>query len=165
VGRLAYTTTEERIKREFEIFGALDYVRLVRDPKTEKSRGYAFVTFMRERDANYAIQKADGRKVDGKRILVDREMGRTSERWFPRRLGGGKGGESRRSDADYIVKEVQRELRREQQDLEDLKIREDMKASDQIKSEQAHHSGAKHNAAHLSAAEDDANEEREPGEL
>jgi U1 small nuclear ribonucleoprotein 70kDa len=120
---------------------------------------------MRERDANYAIQKADGRKVDGKRILVDREMGRTSERWFPRRLGGGKGGESRRSDADYIVKEVQRELRREQQDLEDLKIREDMKASDQIKSEQAHHSGAEHNAAHPSAAEDDANEEREPGEL
>lgn len=110
---MSYTTTEERIKREFEIFGAIDYVRLVKDTKSEKSRGYAFVTFVRERDANYAISKADGRKVDGKRILVDREMGRTSERWLPRRLGGGKGGESRRSDADYIVKEVQRDLRRE----------------------------------------------------
>lgn len=132
VGRLAFTTTEERIKKEFEIFGSIDRVRLVMDQK-EKSRGYAFVTFFRERDANYAIQKADGRKVDGRRILVDREMGRTSERWFPRRLGGGKGGESRRSEADYIVKEVQRELRHEQEVLEDKKKDEEVKASDQAK--------------------------------
>ena len=54
VGRLAYATTEDRIKREFEIFGAIDTVRLVKNLQG-KSRGYAFVTFMRERDANYAI--------------------------------------------------------------------------------------------------------------
>lgn len=57
VGRLNYTTTEERLRKEFELFGSVDTVRLVRDLKG-KSRGYAFVTFMRERDADYAIHKA-----------------------------------------------------------------------------------------------------------
>lgn len=112
VGRLAYITTEDRIRREFEIFGAIDHVSLVKNLKG-KSKGYGFVTFKRERDADYAIQRADGRKVDGRRILVDREMGRTSKKWYPRRLGGGKGGETRRAETDYIVEEVQRELRRE----------------------------------------------------
>lgn len=54
MGRLSYSTTEERLKREFEIFGAIDRVRLVKDLKGQ-SRGYAFVTFMREREADYAI--------------------------------------------------------------------------------------------------------------
>jgi U1 small nuclear ribonucleoprotein 70kDa len=78
-----------------------------------KSRGYAFVTFTRERDADYAISKADGRRVDGKRILVDRELGRTKMTWVPRRLGGGKGGETRRADTDYLVEEVLREIKKE----------------------------------------------------
>lgn len=51
------------------------------------------MTFKHERDADYAILKADGRKIDGRRILVDRELGRTKKQWLPRRLGGGKGGE------------------------------------------------------------------------
>ena len=105
VGRLAYTTTEARIRQEFEIFGTIDHVRLVTDLKG-KSRGYAFVTFTRERDADYAISKGDGRRVEGRRILVDRELGRTKMSWVPRRLGGGKGGETRRAETDYLVEEV-----------------------------------------------------------
>jgi U1 small nuclear ribonucleoprotein len=81
---------------------------------------------MREREADFAISKADGRRIDGRRILVDRELGRTKKSWVPRRLGGGKGGETRKADTDYLVEEVMRELRREQQDLED-KRREELK--------------------------------------
>jgi hypothetical protein len=33
----------------------------------------------------------DGRKIDGKRVLVDVERGRTVPNWRPRRLGGGLG--------------------------------------------------------------------------
>ena len=54
IGRLNYETTEERLKKEFELVGQIDSVRLVRDKKG-KSRGYAFCTFKRERDADYAI--------------------------------------------------------------------------------------------------------------
>jgi U1 small nuclear ribonucleoprotein len=33
----------------------------------------------------------DGRKIDGKRVLVDVERGRTVPNWRPRKLGGGLG--------------------------------------------------------------------------
>ena len=52
VGRLNYNTTEERIKREFEIYGTVEHVRIVTDRNTKKSKGYAFVEFRNERDAD-----------------------------------------------------------------------------------------------------------------
>lgn len=36
-----------------------------------------------------AVREADGIKVDGTRIVVDVERGRTVKEWLPRRLGGG----------------------------------------------------------------------------
>jgi U1 small nuclear ribonucleoprotein len=51
---LSFVTTEERLKKEFELFGTIDRVRLVKNLQG-KSKGYAFVTFTRERDADYAI--------------------------------------------------------------------------------------------------------------
>uniref|UniRef100_A0A914ZRT4 RRM domain-containing protein n=1 Tax=Parascaris univalens TaxID=6257 RepID=A0A914ZRT4_PARUN len=38
-----------------------------------------------------AYKKADGMKIDGRRVVVDYERGRTQKSWLPRRLGGGKG--------------------------------------------------------------------------
>jgi U1 small nuclear ribonucleoprotein len=38
-----------------------------------------------------AYKRADGMKIDGRRIVVDYERGRTNKAWLPRRLGGGKG--------------------------------------------------------------------------
>ena len=123
VGRPAYVTNEDRLRREFEIFGPIDKVRLVHNLQG-KSKGYAFVTFARERDADNAFSRADGRKIDGRRILVDRELGRTKRTWVPRRLGGGKGGESRRAESDYLVEDVAREIRREQMEQDDKRKEE-----------------------------------------
>lgn len=52
VGRLNYATTEERLKREFEIYGPVEWVRVVKNKFTKKSRGYAFVEFRNEKDAD-----------------------------------------------------------------------------------------------------------------
>ena len=38
-----------------------------------------------------AYKSADGKKIDGRRVLVDVERGRTVKGWRPRRLGGGLG--------------------------------------------------------------------------
>jgi U1 small nuclear ribonucleoprotein 70kDa len=47
----------------------------------------------------------DGRRIEGKKIIVDRELGRTRKDWLPRRLGGGKGDSRRdRKDEDLIRK-------------------------------------------------------------
>lgn len=38
-----------------------------------------------------AYKQGDGKKIDGRRVLVDVERGRTVPNWRPRRLGGGLG--------------------------------------------------------------------------
>ncbi|KAL9464470.1 hypothetical protein AB3S75_002135 [Citrus x aurantiifolia] len=91
VARLSYETTESKIKREFESYGPIKRVRLVTDKETNKPRGYAFIEYMHTRDMKAAYKQADGRKLDGRRVLVDVERGRTVPNWRPRRLGGGLG--------------------------------------------------------------------------
>ncbi|KAJ3414116.1 hypothetical protein HDV05_007060 [Chytridiales sp. JEL 0842] len=96
VGRLSYTTTEKYLRREFEQFGPIISVRIVREKNEDgsegKSKGYAFIEFEREKDLTIAYKEADGIKLDGRRIVVDVERGRTVKGWKPRRLGGGLGG-------------------------------------------------------------------------
>lgn len=100
--------TENDLRREFETFGTIERVRIVRDKKN-RSRGYAFIVYERERDMkgtcnlilvwnisahtlSAAYKESDGLHIMGKRILVDVERGRTVRGWKPRRLGGGLGG-------------------------------------------------------------------------
>ena len=114
VGRLNYDTTQDRLYKEFNIFGSVEGVHIVKDTKTQKSRGYAFVEFRDERGAEDAVRRADGRKIDGYKIIVDREFGRTKKGWYPRRLGGGKG-EARKNRADeYEIRKLQREIDEEE---------------------------------------------------
>lgn len=53
VGRLNYETTEDTIRKHFDqCAGDVVHVHIVRDVKTDKSRGYAFVEFSDERGAD-----------------------------------------------------------------------------------------------------------------
>ena len=64
------------------------------------------------------MRRGDGRRVDERRIIVDRELGRTKSNWLPRRLGGGKG-ECRRDRRDEEVRqELQKQILREKADKE-----------------------------------------------
>jgi len=92
VARASYDTSESKIKREFEEYGPIKKIRLIHDSKTGKPRGYAFIEFEKEKDMRNAYKLADGKKIDGRRVLVDVERGRTVKGWRPRRFGGGLGG-------------------------------------------------------------------------
>jgi len=92
VARASYDTSESKIKREFEDYGPIKKIRLIHDSKTGKPRGYAFIEFEKEKDMRNAYKLADGKKIDGRRVLVDVERGRTVKGWRPRRFGGGLGG-------------------------------------------------------------------------
>ncbi|PWY97124.1 RNA-binding domain-containing protein [Testicularia cyperi] len=95
LGRLAYDVTEKDLHREFDMYGPIDQIRIVRD-KEGKSRGYAFVSYERERDMKAAYKDAEGIKINGRRVMVDVERGRTVKDWKPTRLGGGLGGSARK---------------------------------------------------------------------
>ncbi|KAG8195597.1 hypothetical protein JTE90_017895 [Oedothorax gibbosus] len=111
VARVNYNTSEAKLRREFEIYGQVKKVSIVHD-KSGKPRGYAFIEYDRERDMHTAYKHADGKKIDGRRVLVDVERGRTVKGWLPRRLGGGLGG-TRRGGPDVNVKHSGREETRE----------------------------------------------------
>ncbi|KAL1949802.1 hypothetical protein VTO73DRAFT_8683 [Trametes versicolor] len=91
ISRLHKNASESDLRREFESFGSIERVRIVRD-KNGRSRGYAFIVFERERDMKAAYKESDRLHIMGKRVLVDVERGRTVRGWKPRRLGGGLGG-------------------------------------------------------------------------
>lgn len=46
-----------------------------------KPRGYAFIEYEHKEDMKNAYKMADGRKVEGRRVLVDVERGRTVPGW------------------------------------------------------------------------------------
>ncbi|KAK0193604.1 hypothetical protein F5146DRAFT_1134340 [Armillaria mellea] len=98
ISRLHKSANENDLRREFEGYGTIERVRIVRDKKG-RSRGYAFVVYERERDMKAAYKESDGLHIMGKRILVDVERGRTVRGWKPRRLGGGLGGRPKRVEA------------------------------------------------------------------
>ncbi|CAG8548940.1 7491_t:CDS:2, partial [Paraglomus occultum] len=92
VARMNYDITEKDLRREFEMYGPIENIRIVKAKTSGKPKGYAFIEFEREKDMKAAYKDADGLKLVGKRILVDVERGRTVKGWRPRRLGGGLGG-------------------------------------------------------------------------
>lgn len=91
VSRLSYDTNEKKLRREFELYGPIRSIRVVTDAEG-KSRGYAFVEYDNEKDAETAVRKSEGKRIDGRKILCDVERGRTVKNWRPMRLGGGMGG-------------------------------------------------------------------------
>lgn len=92
IGRLNFSTNEDTLRRKMEQFGRVKRVNVVHNIKSGKPRGYAFIEFDKERELKEAYDRADGMKIDDKRIVVDFERGRLDKDWRPRRLGGGLGG-------------------------------------------------------------------------
>ena len=54
----------------FSNYGKLKDVHLVMDRETNKSKGFAFVTFSRNKDANKAVRELQGYDLKGRKITV-----------------------------------------------------------------------------------------------
>lgn len=87
VTNLPFETVEKRLQHELEQFGPVISIFMPKD-RHGVPRGYAFVEFENESDMKLAYREANGMRIDGRRILVDVERGRTVEEWFPNRLNG-----------------------------------------------------------------------------
>jgi heterogeneous nuclear ribonucleoprotein A1/A3 len=70
IGGLEMDVTSEELKEVFEEFGEIIESRVIKDRYTKQSRGFAFITFKREEDADTAIAEADGGELDGVPIRV-----------------------------------------------------------------------------------------------
>lgn len=84
VGNLAFQTGEDEVRTEFETYGQVDKVTLVRDRDTGQSRGFAFVEMSNDEEAERAIAGVNGKNLDGRTLNVNEAR--------PKREGGGFGG-------------------------------------------------------------------------
>ena len=88
VDNLTYRTTPEDLKRAFEKYGEVGDVYIPRDRFSRESRGFAFIRFFHNRDAEDAMESMDGAIVDGREMRVQlAKYGRPSE---PPRRGPGR---------------------------------------------------------------------------
>lgn len=70
VDNLTFRTTVESLRRVFEKYGDVGDVYIPRDRYTQESRGFAFVRYYDERDAEDAIDAMDGKTLDGRELRV-----------------------------------------------------------------------------------------------
>ncbi len=86
VGNLAYGVTEQDLRDLFSQAGELQDVMLIVDRDTRRSKGFGFVEYVNEADAQKAVQMFHDQEVEGRRLTVN--VARPREE----RGGGGGGG-------------------------------------------------------------------------
>jgi len=84
IGGLAWHTDENALRQKFEEFGAVEEAVVVKDRDTGRSRGFGFVRYGSDADADKAIEAMNNIEFDGRTIRVDKASERGS--------GGGGGG-------------------------------------------------------------------------
>ncbi|MBN2477945.1 RNA-binding protein [Candidatus Micrarchaeota archaeon] len=90
VGNLPYSLTKEDLVNLFSSYGEISDAVLITDRMTGRSKGFGFVTFENDEDADKAIAEMDGKEVEGMNIKVN--VARPMEERKPRRGGGFGGG-------------------------------------------------------------------------
>ncbi len=90
VGNLAYRTTEDDLREEFEKYGAVNQVDIITDRESGRSKGFGFVEMLDNDEANKAIEALDGATVGERTLKVNEARPKT-----PRPAGGGFGGRPR----------------------------------------------------------------------
>lgn len=68
---LSLRTTEDDLRHVYEKYGELEKVIIVFDRRMNQSRGFGFVTFVRQEDAATARDATADMEIDGRNIRVD----------------------------------------------------------------------------------------------
>ena len=90
VGSLPWSMSSTSLKDLFAQFGEIVDAIIISDSATGRSKGFGFVTFSNEADAEKAQTEMNGKDVEGRNIVVNFAK--------PREDRGGGGGGFRRND-------------------------------------------------------------------
>ncbi|KAI9437467.1 hypothetical protein H4582DRAFT_1954828 [Lactarius indigo] len=84
VGNLSWNTNDDTLRQAFASFGNIVDSIVMRDRETQRSRGFGFVTYSNQAEADLAIERMNDTELDGRRIRVNIANARSG--------GGGGGG-------------------------------------------------------------------------
>ena len=71
VGNLSFNTTDEKLQEIFAAYGEVTSASVVKDRDTNRSKGFGFVEFAQDADAQKAKAELDGKEFDGRSLRVD----------------------------------------------------------------------------------------------
>ena len=71
VGNIAWTVSESELKDAFAKFGAVEEAVIITDRETGRSKGFGFVTFSSDEEANEAVEEMNGKDLGGRRLTVN----------------------------------------------------------------------------------------------
>jgi RNA recognition motif-containing protein len=105
LGNLPFRARESDLEQFLDLQGVTSFERaeVVRDRETGQSRGFGFVHFATDSEAEDALEKLDGVAMDGRTLKVDRATGRQVQHDQVRELGRAErrdGGRRRHRDED-----------------------------------------------------------------
>ena len=94
VGSLPWSINNDSLKELFASYGEITEAVVIMDRNTGRSRGFGFVTFAKEEDAQKALEMS-GKDVEGRALVVNMSKPRED------RAGGGGGGGFRRGGKTF----------------------------------------------------------------
>ena len=89
VGGIPYRSTEDDMKKAFSEAGTVVSASIISDRMTGRSRGFGFVEMASEAEAQAAIDRWDGKEMDGRTLSVS--FARPQDDRPPRQGGFGGG--------------------------------------------------------------------------
>jgi len=99
VGGLPWSTTDQELSDLFAQHGTVTSAKVITDKFTGRSKGFAFVEYEKDEEADKAIEALNGSDLGGRKIIVNvaRPMEeRSNDRGgYDNRGGGGRGGDRR----------------------------------------------------------------------
>ncbi|MDH5696569.1 MAG: RNA-binding protein [Dehalococcoidia bacterium] len=96
VGNLSREVTEAELRQEFEAFGQVTSVNIIKDRYSGESRGFGFVEMATKSEAQAAINELNGKSLGERTLSVSEARPRTEGGRRPYGGGGGFGGGGRR---------------------------------------------------------------------
>jgi cold-inducible RNA-binding protein len=91
VAGLPYDFDDVDLKEMFELYGAVNFAKVVMDRETGKSKGFGFVDMADDTEARQAIETLDNASIRGKKMAV-KEADEQNRGGGGSREGGGGGG-------------------------------------------------------------------------
>jgi cold-inducible RNA-binding protein len=94
VGNLAYEVNEADLKQEFEAFGEVSSVSIIKDAYSGQSKGFGFVEMPKLQEGQAAITGINGKQIKGRAVTVNgaRPRGEGGGGGHSGGGGGGRGG-------------------------------------------------------------------------
>jgi RNA recognition motif-containing protein len=70
VSNLGFHTSDDDLRKLFEAYGAVSSAKVITDRDTGRSRGFGFVEMSSSTEAGEAMNKLNGKDVEGRMISV-----------------------------------------------------------------------------------------------